>query len=76
MIAENYGIRCWVRLHIPISLPLLGSVLFVVSGFEVSVGLLFEIVIVGSHTILRFLSVYEGIRIELLLIVVVLISGR
>lgn len=75
MIPKNYGIRCRVRLHIPISLPFFRSILLIVGGLEVSVWLLFEIMVMGSHTILCLLSIYESIRIKLLLVVVVLVGG-
>lgn len=75
MVSENYGIFGVIRFDSFCSLSLLSQEFLVVGGFEIGIGLLFEIVEMGSHFVFAFLHVFEGIWGDLFPIVEVLVGG-
>ena len=61
MVSENYGIFGVIRFDSFCSLSLLSQEFLVVGGFEIGIGLLLEIMKMGSHFVFAFLHVFEGI---------------
>lgn len=77
IIAKHYrvGSRIWLR--VPLIVSLFGSELFIICRFEVSVRLLLEVMVVGSHSVFALLSVLQSVRGYLFFVVVVLVGcGR
>jgi hypothetical protein len=57
MVAEYYAVFWLLVLDFALVVGGFGDELFVVGGFEVGVGLLFKIMIVGSHSIFTLLAI-------------------